>query len=89
MGLLLGGRIADSREHERVGCPPGRRLRGDAAGLHRVCLAGEALPAAGATVRGVDGTDLPCRGCGGPLDLDGWDGLCGDCADRAAAAEGL
>jgi hypothetical protein len=28
-----------------------------------------------------------CSECGAELDLDGWDGLCGNCADRAEPDE--
>lgn len=41
------------------------------------------------TDRDVDRRDIvsaSCRECGEDLDLDGWDGLCGNCADAAEDA---
>lgn len=35
-----------------------------------------------------DDDDFACRECGGPTDDgEGWDGLCGDCADRREAVK--
>lgn len=46
------------------------------------CVVGAGLALAPTAAAGGEGDEDKCSGCGGPLDLDGYDGKCGNCADK-------